>query len=531
MVYAYSELTERAQTWAQQAVDQHQMDAELPHDLFKLDERMPDSLFAKVADRPLIVAFMGGTGVGKSTLLNRLAGQDIARTGVERPTSREVTLFHHDTVTITQLPAGLPIDKVRVSQHHDDEKRNIVWIDMPDFDSIELTNKSLVLEWLPHIDVLLYVVSPERYRDNKAWQLLLSEGARHAWLFVLNQWDRGQSSQFEDFKLQLSKAGFADPMVFKTDCSAQPAEDEFTQLVDHLLQLSTGNNVINLEQRGRESRLRELQKVLEHLHEDLAEHDYQALIDFFQLQWQKTRQLLLEGFNWPLKQMAIAYAKNPGNRADNIIWDEWAQSRFNDLLDQVIDKASMLKLPVKPLKNGVKPVRENIATKIVTQTELGCRQALLHPGNGVQRSLLKILRVSEFLLPLTAMVVVGYEIFSEFYEGAMLDDRYLGTNFAIHSTLLIAISWLLPFFLHKKMQPSLEKAARTGLQKGIEVAFIQIETEIDELFESQVLASKQMNQQLNDLITDCKEAINAIHSPVDDKHLERMLPAKSYPNS
>ena len=62
---------------------------------------------------------------------------------------------------------------------------------MPDFDSTEQSNKQLVLQWLPHIDVLIYVVSPERYKDEKAWRLLLAEGARHAWLFVINQWDKG----------------------------------------------------------------------------------------------------------------------------------------------------------------------------------------------------------------------------------------------------------------------------------------------------------------------------------------------------
>jgi hypothetical protein len=49
--------------------------------------------------------------------LNRLAGQEIARTGVVRPTSKEVTLFHHTSVKITQLPSRLPIDKIKVAEH------------------------------------------------------------------------------------------------------------------------------------------------------------------------------------------------------------------------------------------------------------------------------------------------------------------------------------------------------------------------------------------------------------------------------
>jgi predicted GTPase len=86
---------------------------------------------------------------------------------------------------------------------------------MPDFDSTEKSNQQLVLEWLPHIDVLVYVVSPERYRDNKAWQLLLAEGGKHAWIFVLNQSDRGEVEQYQDFINQLHKAGFNNPIVYQ----------------------------------------------------------------------------------------------------------------------------------------------------------------------------------------------------------------------------------------------------------------------------------------------------------------------------
>ena len=41
----------------------------------------PSDLFSN-AERPLVVGLFGGTGVGKSSLLNRLADAEIARTGV-----------------------------------------------------------------------------------------------------------------------------------------------------------------------------------------------------------------------------------------------------------------------------------------------------------------------------------------------------------------------------------------------------------------------------------------------------------------
>src|SRR5262245_38572986 len=46
----------------------------------------------------LIIVLMGGTGVGKSTLLNALAGGAIAQASFQRPTTRDpVVYYHHST--------------------------------------------------------------------------------------------------------------------------------------------------------------------------------------------------------------------------------------------------------------------------------------------------------------------------------------------------------------------------------------------------------------------------------------------------
>ena len=66
---------------------------------------------------------MGGTGVGKSSLLNRLAGRQLPEAGIERPTSREVTLFHHQCLPYNILPEQLPLAKINISQHDDEVKK------------------------------------------------------------------------------------------------------------------------------------------------------------------------------------------------------------------------------------------------------------------------------------------------------------------------------------------------------------------------------------------------------------------------
>ncbi|MEY3289535.1 MAG: hypothetical protein RLZZ419_1777, partial [Pseudomonadota bacterium] len=380
MAYDYSNLVAKTRHWAEQACTAGWLNADNAEALQHFDSRTPEALFASAglgmqADtRPLIVAFMGGTGVGKSSLLNRLAGKAIAKAGIERPTSREVTLFHHHSVAIQHFPEQLPLAKITVYQHDDETKKNIVWIDMPDFDSTEQGNKQLVLQWLPHIDVLIYVVSPERYRDEKAWRLLLAEGAKHAWLFVLNQWDRGQVEQYADFNQQLHKAGFIAPIIFKTVCTEGQQADEFASLEATIVSLATAHIIEQLEHRGLQVRKNELQKKLQHTAEVLGSGQaFQQIPALWQQQWRETVKLLQQGFAWPMKQTATYYAEHAADLMKNpptpqySLWDAWAQARFDDALDEFIGTIDQQGLPVLPFKQQIVAVREKAPKIMQTQ--------------------------------------------------------------------------------------------------------------------------------------------------------------------
>lgn len=506
MAYAYSEILDQARQWAQTAHHEGQLGADGVDLLNALDAGASEALFSanpgEQAGRPLIVAFMGGTGVGKSSLLNRLAGQPIARSGIERPTSREVTLYHHHSLLPQALPAGLPLDSIKLSQHHDDSHRHIVWIDMPDFDSVEQGNQRLVLEWLPHIDVLLYVVSPERYRDNKAWQLLLAEGAKHAWLFVMNQWDRGQPVQFDDFRQQLAKAGFGDPLMFRTSCS-EPVGDEFAELVEQLNRLSGQHTIAQLQQRGEHWRRQQLHQALRQLDQQFSTQDYPQLQQFLQMRWPDFEAGMQSGLAWPMLQLAKVWAEHLGQKSDFKVWDDWAQNRLNDLLDELVLQADQCLIPGKPLKAALQTIRGQAEKNIGNQCELAGRQALLNPGNPAQRLLLRLTAIGETLLPLAAMVVVGYQVFAGYYHSTADATAYLGGDFAIHSVLLIALSWLIPFFLHKKLQPSLQKAAIQGLQKGLRQALAALQAEVKHSLLEQQRRSEALRRQLLELTGQC----------------------------
>jgi predicted GTPase len=525
MAFDYSDLDMEIESWAHNAVNQGWIDKQRALSLAATEDEDANSLFLQQHTRPLVVAFMGGTGVGKSSLLNKLAGQSIARTGVERPTSREVTLYHHQSVSIYQLDEKFPLQQIQVAQHTDSANRGVIWIDMPDFDSTEQKNKDIVMQWLPYVDVLIYVVSPERYRDNKAWRLLLAEGARHAWLFVMNQWDRGETAQYEDFKQQLSKAGFDDPLIYKTVCIEQ-FDDQFPQLKLDIESLATEKTVQHLEMRTKQQRKKNTkQKLQQCLHALGNEQGFDKLLEHHSISWPQTEKVLNQGFDWPIKQASLTHSKMGllGKQEKIQLWDDWAKSRFNDYLDELILTMDHNGLPNIPLRKALADRCSKAEQIVQTQTELACRQALVNPGNILQRILLRIASVCELLLPLIAMSVVGFQVFQGYYDSSFTDEAFLGVNFAVHSVLLILISWLLPYFIRKKMQPSLEKAALKGLYKGLGIAMTAIEQSIKQSIKAVIEQHQELTSSLKELILVSDEQDEETLLEPKSDQLERML--------
>lgn len=533
MAYDYSDTFAQTQDWARQAQQADWLSQHALQQLSLLDTRAPETLFLN-STRPLIVAFMGGTGVGKSALLNRLAGKAIAKSGIERPTSREVTLFHHHTIALSDLATQLPLAKINLAEHDEESKKHIIWIDMPDFDSTELANKQQVLSWLPHIDVLIYVVSPERYRDEKAWRLLLAEGGRHAWLFVLNQWDRGQLAQLGDFEQQLHKAGFIEPMIFKTICNDEQQVDDFAELENLIISLANQKTINQLQQHSTQARKQALKRSLENALLSLGSaQQVTQLKNDWQQHWQHTRQTLQQGMVWTCQQLAQYYADHASHLISEsattkyaetkqlVLWDDWAQARFNDVLDELISTADQAGLPILPLKNQLLAVRTKAGKMVKSQSELAARLALAKPGSRWHRGALKFVRFCEIVLPISAMAWVIEQVFIGYYDGNMHTAPYLGVDFAIHSSLLIALTWLIPFFILKKAQPSLKKSALHGLNTGTAQAFNALENEVNAVLDNISQQHAVHCQQLAELITACET-----HDPLEIEQsspLHRML--------
>jgi hypothetical protein len=118
-------------------------------------------------EAPLVVATFGGTGTGKSTLVNALVGAEVTAAGRQRPTTRRpILIAHHDT----HLEAlGLPLEEFDVHRADGDLLKDVVIIDCPDPDTSDTdssgSNLDRLRHILPHCDVLVYTSTQQKYRS------------------------------------------------------------------------------------------------------------------------------------------------------------------------------------------------------------------------------------------------------------------------------------------------------------------------------------------------------------------------------
>lgn len=114
-------------------------------------------------DDVLVVALVGGSGVGKSTLLNAIAGDQIARTSPMRPCTTRPTVYHPPG---TELPFDEWDSVPRSALEH------LVLIDTPDSDSIEHSHREVTVDVLKQCDLILLCATMEKYLDEATWSLL-----------------------------------------------------------------------------------------------------------------------------------------------------------------------------------------------------------------------------------------------------------------------------------------------------------------------------------------------------------------------
>jgi len=103
--------------------------------------------------------------VGKSTLLNAIAGGQVSTAGARRPTTSEAIAWVPSARRreLAGLLQWLGVREVR--EHAGGALGDLAVLDLPDFDSIAVEHRELVDALLPRVDAVAWVVDPEKYMD------------------------------------------------------------------------------------------------------------------------------------------------------------------------------------------------------------------------------------------------------------------------------------------------------------------------------------------------------------------------------
>jgi len=199
---------------------------------------------------PLVVATLGGTGVGKSALVNALVGDEVVETGRQRPTTHKPTLVAKPGVTPAML--GIPASAVEVVHRDLPALSSLVVIDCPDPDTTESpdlagSNLARLRQILPHCDVILVAATQQKYRSARVADELAAAAAGARLVFVQTHGDR--DTDIRDDWRRVLEPGYAVERIFRVDSLAaladaqagRPAQGDFAALLDLLTRQLAGS--------------------------------------------------------------------------------------------------------------------------------------------------------------------------------------------------------------------------------------------------------------------------------------------------
>lgn len=148
---------------------------------------------------PLVVAVVGPTGSGKSTLVNSVAGSPVSQPGVLRPTTGEPVVWTGAVHAGRWWPG-----KVVVGNHPLAD--SVALIDTPDLDSDVIEHRSRAIGSIGAADAVVFVTTSSRYGDASPWEVLRSVAGKPL-VVVINRLQTRASGARNDLAARLRAEG------------------------------------------------------------------------------------------------------------------------------------------------------------------------------------------------------------------------------------------------------------------------------------------------------------------------------------
>jgi len=190
-----------------------------------------------------VVALAGGTGSGKSSLFNALAGANFSPAGVTRPTTK------HSHACVWGMEGAAPLlDWLGVQRRHryarasalDEGEASLtgmLLLDLPDHDSVVTGSAALVDRLVKLADMLVWVLDPLKYADASVHRRYLVPLAGHAAVttVVLNQVDTLSPDQAADCESDLRRLldaeGLTETQVLVTSATTGAGLNELRRVL------------------------------------------------------------------------------------------------------------------------------------------------------------------------------------------------------------------------------------------------------------------------------------------------------------
>lgn len=203
-----------------------------------------------VKDTLFLYGIVGGKDVGKTVLINQLAGAKISLDTeiLDEGTREAVAYCHHkDAPALQRRFSTKAFDRISYVHHDRNSLKNVVFIDMPDFDSRFISHREDTRQLLKHLQGMVWVTTPRKYGDHELLNQLEAIAQSHEnYFIVLNKIDQLENKAAldtvrEEVISYLSrqcnnrKVPSPDPTHFFIISALEPGQYEFKRLRDRLI--------------------------------------------------------------------------------------------------------------------------------------------------------------------------------------------------------------------------------------------------------------------------------------------------------
>jgi GTP-binding protein EngB required for normal cell division len=197
----------------------------------------------RLSPKHTVAVLAGGTGSGKSSLFNQLAGADFSAEGVTRPFTKDphACVWGMDGAGPLLEWLGIPHRNryARSSALSEGESslRGLILIDLPDHDSVAAGAAAETNRLVGLADLMVWVLDPQKYADASVHRRYLTPLAGHSSVIavVLNQSDLLTPEQTEDCVSDLTRLldseGLHDARVLVTSARTGAGLDDLRKVL------------------------------------------------------------------------------------------------------------------------------------------------------------------------------------------------------------------------------------------------------------------------------------------------------------